>query len=145
MPGIVVGIDESTHALKALDWAMREAGARKVALTVLTVIPAMASRWTGNPLSVPGAEEAVKHAEVAVEEAVAKAASDITGPQPSSITVKVFTGFPAQELVEASHDAELVVVGSRGAGGFATALVGSVSSQVAHHATCPIVIVPSGR
>jgi nucleotide-binding universal stress UspA family protein len=145
MPGIVVGVDESVHALKALDWAMREAGARGAALTELTVIPAMASRWTGNPLSVPGAEEAVSHAKVAVEEAVGKSASNITGPQPSSVTVKVFTGFPAQALVEASHDAELVVVGSRGAGGFATALIGSVSNQVAHHATCPIVIVPSGR
>lgn len=145
MPGIVVGVDDSVHAQKALDWAMREAGMRQVALTVLSVIPAMASPWTGNPLSVPGAEEAGQHAEHAVEEAVAKSASNITGPQPPSISVKVFTGFPAQALVDASHGADLVVVGSRGAGGFATLLVGSVSNQVAHHAVCPVVIVPSER
>jgi nucleotide-binding universal stress UspA family protein len=145
MPGIVVGVDDSAHAQKALDWAMHEAGMRQVALTVLSVIPAMASLWTGNPLSVPGAQDAVQHAEQAVEEAVAKSASGITGPQPPSISVKVFTGFPAEALVDASHDADLVVVGSRGAGGFATLLVGSVSSQVAHHAACPIVIVPSER
>jgi nucleotide-binding universal stress UspA family protein len=141
MSAIVVGVDESAHAHKALDWAMHEAGMRHADLTVLTVIPAMASPWTGNPLSVPRADEAIQHARQAVEEAVAKSASDITGPQPSSVTVKVFAGFPAESLVDASRDAELVVVGSRGAGGFASLLVGSVSNQVAHHAACPIVIV----
>lgn len=145
MSGIVVGVDDSVHAQKALDWAMREAGLRQVGLTVLTVIPAMASPWTGNPLSVPSADEAISHAKQAVDEAVAKSASGITGPQPSSVSVKVFTGFPAQALVDASHDADLVVVGSRGSGGFATLLVGSVSNQVAHHAVCPVVIVPSER
>src|SRR5215469_9528953 len=129
MPGIVVGVDDSAHAHKALDWAMREAGMRRAALMVLCVIPAMASPWTGNPLTVPDADEAVRHAEQAVEEAVAKSASDMTGPQPPSVSVKVFPGFPAQALVDAAHDADLVVVGSRGAGGFATALVGSVSNQ----------------
>lgn len=144
MPGIVVGVDDSVHAQKALDWAMREAGLRQAALTVLTVIPAMVSPWTGNPLGVPGAAEAISHAKQAVEEAVAKSAC-ITGPQPPSVSVTVFTGFPAQALVEASRDAELVVIGSRGAGGFAALLMGSVASQVAHHAACPIVIVPSQR
>lgn len=145
MPGIVVGVDDSVHAQKALDWAMREAGLRQAGLTVLTVIPAMASPWTGNPLSVPSADEAISHARQAVDEAVAKSASGITGPQPPSVSVKVFTGFPAQALVDASHDADLVVVGSRGSGGFATLLVGSVSNQVAHHAICPVAIVPSER
>jgi nucleotide-binding universal stress UspA family protein len=138
-------MDNSAHATKALDWAMGEAGTRHAALTVVSVIPAMASPWTGQPLSVPDADEAVQHATQAVEEAVGKSAASITGPQPPSVTVKVFVGFPAQALVDAASHAELVVVGSRGAGGFATALVGSVSNQVAHHAACPIVIVPSGR
>lgn len=145
MSGIIVGVDDSAHAHKALDWAMREAGMRQVALTVLSVIPAMASPWTGSPLSVPSADEAVRHATQAVEEAIAKSASSIPGPQPSSVSVKVFAGFPAQALVDAARDAELVVVGSRGAGGFAALMMGSVSSQVAHHATCPVVIVPSDR
>ena len=145
MPGIVVGIDDSSHAHKALEWAMREAGMRSAALTVLTVIPAMASPWTGRPLTVPGAHEAISHAEQAVEEAVAKSAASITGPQPPSVSVKAFAGFPAEALVDASRDADLVVVGSRGAGGFATLLVGSVSNQVSHHAACPVVIVPSER
>jgi len=145
VPGIVVGVDESAHARRALDWAMREAAARQTELTVLTVIPAMASPWTKLPLAVPDAEHAIEHARAATEELVAKSASDIGSPQPTSVSIKVFTGFPARALIDASADAELVVVGSRGAGGFGELLLGSVSSQVAHHATTPVVIVPSGR
>jgi nucleotide-binding universal stress UspA family protein len=145
MPGIVVGVDDSAHAHHALDWAMREAAARQTGLTVLTVVPTMASPWTGNPLAVPDADEALRHARKTAEEAVAKSASEISGPGPVSVTVNVFIGYPAKALVDASKDAELVVVGSRGAGGFAELLVGSVTSQVAHHAACPIVIVPSDR
>jgi nucleotide-binding universal stress UspA family protein len=145
MSGIIVGVDQSVHGRKALDWAMREAGLRQSALGVLTVIPAMASPWTGNPLSVPNADHEIEEARRAVEEAVAKSTSELTGPKPPSVTVKVFTGFPSQALVDASGEAELVVVGSRGTGGFSSLMLGSVSSQVAHHAGCPVVIVPSDK
>jgi nucleotide-binding universal stress UspA family protein len=145
MSGIVVGIDQSAHAHNALDWAMREAAARRSALTVVTVISAMASSFSGRPLTVPDSDNAIKAARAAADEAVGKAASEIGERQPTSVTVSSFTGFPAQALIDASRDAELVVVGSRGAGGFATLLLGSVSSQVAHHAACPVVIVPSAR
>lgn len=145
MAGIIVGVDDSARARLALAWAMREAAARRTTLTVLTVVPAMASPWTGNPLAVPDANDAIRSARQATEEAVTKATGDIEGPQPISVSVKVFTGYPAQALIDASRDAELVVVGSRGAGGFSMLLLGSVASQVAHHAACPVVIVPVGR
>ena len=51
-------------------------------------------------------------------------------------------GIPSQELLIAAKDADMLVVGSRGAGGFARLMLGSVSSQVTHHARCPVVIVP---
>jgi nucleotide-binding universal stress UspA family protein len=145
MSGIVVGIDSSAHARKALDWAMYEAGLRNATLTVITVIPAMASPWTGNPLSVPDAAEAVTRARTAVEEAIAKSSDDLSGPKPSSVFVKAFTGFPVQALIDASGEADLVVLGSRGTGGFANLLLGSVTSQVAHHSACPVVIVRGDR
>ncbi len=58
------------------------------------------------------------------------------------MNVHVVYGFPAKELVEASHGADLVVVGSRGGGGFSRLMLGSVSSQVVEHADCPVVVVP---
>jgi nucleotide-binding universal stress UspA family protein len=51
------------------------------------------------------------------------------------------TGLPAQALVRESQNADLLVVGSRGVGGFAALMLGSISDQVAHHAACPVVIV----
>jgi nucleotide-binding universal stress UspA family protein len=144
MPGIVVGVDESAEAHKALDWAMGEAAMRHTSLTVLTVIPAAASPWTGHPMTVPNADEATRRARHAVQEGVAKAASKLGESQPASVTIEAFVGFPAQALIDASRHADLVVVGARGEGGFAALLLGSVSSQVAHHSAGPVVIVPSG-
>ncbi|HEY3903941.1 MAG TPA: universal stress protein [Streptosporangiaceae bacterium] len=143
MSGIVVGIDESVHSRRALDWAMREAALRRTDLTVFTVIPAMASPWSSRPLTVPDEPEVIERARQAVDDAIAKSASELGTDQPTSVHVQVFSGYPAQVLTEASKQADLVVLGSRGAGGFATFLLGSVSNQVAHHASCPVVIVPA--
>ena len=68
-----------------------------------------------------------------------QAKSEISETAPE-VAVNVVTGDAAQELISASHDADLVVVGSRGSGGLAW-LLGSVSSKVAHHAACPVVII----
>jgi nucleotide-binding universal stress UspA family protein len=145
MPGIVVGIDQSAHAHQALEWAMREAALRNADLTVMSVISAQASPFTRHQLTVPDAGELTARAQQAAEEAVAEASDRLGDSKPASVAVKVFTGYPAQALIDASKEADLVVVGSRGTGGFAELVLGSVSSQVAHHAVCPVVIVPSAR
>lgn len=141
MPGITVGVDGSDDSLLALDWAMREAALRHAALTVLTVHEVAASGWTRSPIISPGDEAAEDKARQAAEEAVAKVASQLGGSQPASVTVRAVSGIPTQELVNASADSDLVVVGSRGGGGFARLLVGSVSSQVVHHSASPVVVV----
>jgi nucleotide-binding universal stress UspA family protein len=141
----VVGIDQSPHAHQALEWAVREAALRNADLTVMSVISAQASPFTGNPLSVPDSGELTARAQQEAEDSVAKALDGLGDSKPASVTVKAFTGYPARVLVDASKDADLVVVGSRGTGGFAELVLGSVSSQVAHHAACPVVIVPSRR
>jgi nucleotide-binding universal stress UspA family protein len=147
MPGITVGIDGSHNSLQALGWAMREAALQHSPLTVLTVHEVAANHWTGHPLIEPGVDNPAqeKHRQAA-EEAVAKVASELGGQRPASVTVRAVTGFAAPELIDASQDSDLLVVGSRGGGGFARLLLGSVTSQVVHHAACPVVVVPtSGR
>jgi nucleotide-binding universal stress UspA family protein len=144
MPGIVVGVDGSAHSCRALGWAMREAAQHDLPLTVIavrraTVRPATEIYWPlpdypdGTSLDADSVRKAVRKM---VDEAAAE-----TGEPVPDVTVTVPTGNPAKELARASRDADMLVVGSHGSGGFASLLLGSVSSQVAHHAAVPVVIV----
>ena len=143
MSGIIVGVDGSGHSELALEWAMNEAAARQSALTVLTVNPVALSAWTGAPIRSEADEPAREHAEMAAKEAADRALGKMSGDtRPVSVTVRAVSGNPAEELISAARDADLVVVGSRGAGGFGRLAMGSVSNQVAHHARSPIVIIP---
>jgi nucleotide-binding universal stress UspA family protein len=141
MPGILVGVDGSHHSHKALEWALKHAALEHAPLTVLAVHEVAASAWTGNPIVYPEDRPAEEKARQAAQETVNKAVSELGGPGPESVTVRAVSGQAAQALIEASADADLVVVGSRGAGGFATLLTGSVSSKVVSHAACPVVVV----
>lgn len=145
MSGIVVGIDGSHNASHALEWAMSEAGTRHADLTVITVNSVIAGYWSGQPVTMAGDEQRVAEARELAEKAVAKIAADLGDRQPASVRVVAKNGFPAKELVDASQDCDLLVVGSRGGGGFAALAVGSITHQVMHHAKCPVVVVPAGR
>ena len=145
MSGITVGIDGSAHSSRALEWALNEAAARHAPVTVLTVHPVAMNAWTGHPIILPQDPADLEESRQAAEEMTAKALSQLGDAQPSSVTVRAITGFPAEALIKASRTADLIVVGSRGGGGFGKLLVGSVSNQVVHHAHCPVVVVPSER
>jgi nucleotide-binding universal stress UspA family protein len=145
MSGIVVGIDGSHNASHALEWAMTEAAIRKAPLTVITVNSVPASYWSGAPVELPGDQERVAEIRKTAEAAVADTAARLGASQPESVTVTAISGFPAQTLIGASADSDLLVVGTRGGGGFAPLVLGSVSNQVVHHAHCPVVVVPSGK
>jgi nucleotide-binding universal stress UspA family protein len=143
MSGIVVGIDGSHHSSHALDWAMAEAALRKAQLTVIAVNPVPAGYWARNtPVIISGDSALVDEIRTSVEESVAEASAKLDGDAPA-VTIQAFSGFAAKALIEASKDADLVVVGMRGGGGFASLALGSVSSQVVHHAQCPVVVVRS--
>jgi nucleotide-binding universal stress UspA family protein len=144
MSGIVVGIDGSHSASRALEWAMAEAAMRKAGLTVVTVMPEPASQWTGRPAPLGGDAGRVAEIRKSAEAAVAAAAAKLVA-EPESVTVTAVAGFPAEALINASKDSDLLVVGARGGGGFASLVLGSVSNQVVHHASCPVVVVPAAR
>jgi nucleotide-binding universal stress UspA family protein len=142
MPGIVVGFDGSAHSERSIEWAMKEAALRHTPLTVLAVHPVAVSAWTGTPITFAADEGEVEKARTAAQESVDKVASQQGGERPS-VTVRALSGVPAEELIKAGEGADLVVVGSRGSGGFGRLLLGSVGSQVTQHAPCPVVVVPA--
>ena len=132
---IVVGVDGSELSLVALRTARRLADLLHCRVEAMTV-------WT-HPISlaapVASAEWSPRvDAEEALNEAVLQAFGDDV---PEGLTKIAVSGQPVQVLVEASKDAEMLVVGSRGRGGFAGLLLGSVSSAAAAHAHCPVLIV----
>jgi nucleotide-binding universal stress UspA family protein len=142
MPGIIVGIDGSDHSTLALEWAMKEAGIRHAPLTVIIVHPVIAG-FSGRPVAYPTDESLLDQARTSAREEVDKTLARLAGGGPETVTVEAVSGFPSEVLIDASRDADILVVGSRGSGGFGRLLLGSVSSQVAHHAHCPVVVIPA--
>jgi nucleotide-binding universal stress UspA family protein len=143
MPGIIVGVDGSVHSRRALEWAISEAAVRRAPLTVLTVQQAVAGYW-GTPVVYPQDLDLAEHAAKAAQEETDKVLDKLgAGERPPSVTVRGVVGLPAEEILNAAQGADMIVVGSRGAGGFRRLLMGSVSSQVTHHACCPVVVIPA--
>ena len=145
MPGIVVGVDGSPNSERALDWAMRQAAAVHAPLTVIAVHEVPKSYWGGIPVIGPADEPLLEKLRQAAEEMTQRAAAQLGDARPAAVTVRAVNGFVVRELVDASQDADLVVIGARGGSGFARVLVGSVSSEVVQHSASPVVIVPHQR
>jgi nucleotide-binding universal stress UspA family protein len=122
---------------------MHEAVLRQLPLTVVTVLPADIRPATGIYWGLPSYPEDKGNQDYArkgVQQRVDDIATGLGGKVPE-VTVTVAKGNPAEELVKAARGADMLVVGSRGSGGFGRLLMGSVSSQVTHHAECPVMVV----
>ena len=145
MPGIVVGVDGSPNSERALDWAMKQAAAVRAPLTVIAVHEVPKSYWGHIPVIGPADEALLASLRQAAEDMTQKAASRLGDAGPASVTVRAVSGFVVKELVDASQDADLVVVGARGVSGFTRMVMGSVSNEVVQHSACPVVIVPHKR
>lgn len=137
---IVVGTDGSSASLAAVAWAAGEAVAHGASLEVVHAwsIPAISDPVSMMPIQLP-LDVMEREARAVCDAAVAAAGA--AGARPVSGTVH--RGSAAEHLVAASKSADLVVVGSRGHGGFVGLLLGSVAQQVASHSACPVVVVPS--
>ena len=140
MPRIVVGVDGSEHSRRALNWALQEARLRGASVEVLHAwhIPYVAmNSGPGIFLVQDDLEEAAR---TLLHGLVRDADKSGLARPPEEVLVN---GSPAQALIEKSEGADMLVVGSRGLGGFVGLVLGSVSHQVAHHARCPVVIIPA--
>ena len=167
MAKIVVGVDASPGAIRALTWAADEARLRLATLQVVHAyhgqalaaplyfpsqegLPGLAVAGGGRPPDEELAESFEEQAQF--HEAVRRQAEDLlermldnVGEAVGGIDVQrtvVEDRHPAQALVELSADADLLVVGSRGRGGFSSLLLGSVSHAAVLHALCPVVVIP---
>lgn len=146
MPRIVVGVDPSPAGRRALEWAVREALARGAELIAVR-------SWQARAL-VLGFDSAVyaelgdahrqlvAEAQQVLDDELKLALDAVPGAGALAVSGKVVPVPAAHWLVEASAEADLVVVGSRGAGVLSRAVLGSVSSSVLHHASCPVAVVP---
>lgn len=148
-PAVIVGVDGSAGSYEALRWALAEARLRKTPLRVLhawiylhALVPALVgypyvTRGSSEPLAADDGTAGRQAAETVLERAIAELG------EPGDVEVErvIMEGSAAQVLIDAASERDLLVVGSRGHGGFAGLLLGSVSQQCAQHAGCPVVIV----
>ena len=133
---IVVGVDGSPSSKAALRWAMAEARLRSA--RVQAVACWEFPLYYGWPPGVPY-EDFAGMAGKALSQAVQEAIG-FDGPE-VEVLETVVSGYPAHVLIDGSAHAALLVLGSRGHGGFAGTLLGSISQHCAQRAHCPVVIV----
>lgn len=136
---VLVGVDGSEGSQRALRWAADEARQHQAGLRIVTTwLPAIPPVGTGLASYTGVPPDMQEVAEQLQDGAIAAVLGSDHG---LTVTQAVVEGHPAQQLIDSSKGADLVVVGSRGHGGFAGMLLGSVSQHVAAHAHCPVVVI----
>ena len=134
---IVVGVDGSDPAKAALAWAIRQGELTGATVEAVIAWELPVNYGTPAPLMPPRTDF-----EEAAREVIALSIADVSSPD-GQVTIrrKVVEGNAPRILLDASAGADLLVVGSRGHGGFVEALLGSVGQHCVHHATCPVVVI----
>lgn len=137
---VVVGVDASRHAAHAADWAASEAARRDATLYIVHAYEAAPGSAMDGPAGAPGSDP-VRAAHVQV---LAHTEARVRAAHPAlPVVAELVQEHPAAALVAATRDADLLVVGTRGRGGFAGLVLGSVSLRVAAHSHCPVVLLRS--
>jgi nucleotide-binding universal stress UspA family protein len=139
-PRIVVGVDGSPSSLEALRWAARAARLAGGTVDAVTAweYPAGVGGFGWSPGAAFEGSDMASTAENTLNEAV-----DTVMPQEGDVAIRrlVREGYPARVLMDVADDADLLVLGCRGHGGFAGLLLGSVSAHCVHHAPCPVLVI----
>jgi nucleotide-binding universal stress UspA family protein len=139
---IVAAIDGSPVAERALAFAMDEAEARHLPLTVVVARPTLSARWSGDARLAPPLDTAkAEDMEAVAEETLAKVEQERGKPTTAPTSIELLNGPPAEIIEEFLRPSDLLVIGSRGIGGVRRLLLGSVSSALVQAAPCPVVVV----
>lgn len=142
MERIIVGVEGSGGAKAALSWAVSQAKIRGSKIEVVTAYSptfiATSSDLNYAPVEVLDLQEQIQNMQKEVVDSVlAEIDYEV------DLECKIIKGRPADTLITAAEGAEMLIVGSRGRGGFKGLLLGSVSHQIVQHCKCPVVVVPS--
>jgi nucleotide-binding universal stress UspA family protein len=135
---IVVGVDGSSTSVQALRWAANEA---KLRGATVDVVHAWNSPYVGELAAMAARHVDRENIEQEARSVLSTSVEEAGLPSDVVMERILVEGNPAAALVLRAAGADLLVLGSRGRGGFAGLLLGSVSQQCAHHAACPVVIV----
>ncbi len=141
MSRIVVGIDTSRDAERALAWALEEGRLRDATVELVHAYPTPELSALPMVVTLPNDDELRAAAESVLEDAL----KAVGGADEVEVVTRVRAGGAASVLTDAAKGADLVVVGARGLGGFRGLLLGSVSQQVVAHSPCPVVVVTRDR
>jgi nucleotide-binding universal stress UspA family protein len=144
LSSVVVGVDGSAGSNEALQWAIAEARLRNAPLRAVhawTYVHPLIPSLVGYPYSAETVDSTVDDRQQAAEQILERATSELAELHDVEIERVIGEGSAAQVLIDSVAPNDLLVVGSRGHGGFASLLLGSVSQQCAQHAPCPVVIV----
>jgi nucleotide-binding universal stress UspA family protein len=139
-PRIVVGVDGSASSRAALRWAVRQAKLTGGTVEAVTAwqLPTVITSTGWTPVYAVEEGDFAEDARKRIDSVIA----DVVEPADSKLVhTQVIKGHPAPVLLDAAAGADLLVIGSRGHGGFADALLGSVGLHCVHHAHCPVLIM----
>lgn len=147
IPRIVVGIDGSAGSMAALGWAVQEARLRSTSVHTVMAWQHPSAYGASNAFGLGmdpsfGTQQALASL---AEDKAALLVEEASQGHEVPITWEAIEGHPALALLAAVGDSDLLVVGSRGHGGFVGALLGSVSQHVVTHAHCAVVVIPGGE
>ncbi|MCQ6552286.1 universal stress protein [Streptomyces sp. C10-9-1] len=138
---IVVGVDGSEPSVKALRWAVRQAGLSGETLEAVISWEYPAAGWAAMVPSLPPDFDPEQMASKILDDTLERT---LGAEAAASVQRTVVVGNPAQALMERAEGADLLVVGDRGYSGFKAALLGSVGLHLSQHAPCPVVVVRGG-
>ncbi len=140
-PGIVVGVDGSPASNVAVYWAGQEAAMRNLPLTMVYVVNPVLPDWPQAPVPAEFEQWQKENARMFLDDAVKIVEENGKNGGPAEINSEVVFSATVPTLVDLSKEAEMIVVGCRGQGALARALLGSVSTGLVHHAHCPVAVI----
>jgi nucleotide-binding universal stress UspA family protein len=138
---ILVGVDGSAESDAAIRWATHEAVMRRAAITLMHVVAPLAASWPMGPVYADITEWQRNNARHVLEQALKTLQATVSSSQLPDVHTETLNSRVVPTLVRASENMQMIVVGSRGSGALGRLLLGSVSTGLVHHASCPVAVI----